>query len=172
MNIKGFNCVYKMGGVCFGAAFKPAPMSYADCAGENASSPSTVTPAGKKASALGITKCYYEQDYWAGAVAQCGGVKNMPTLAQLTTLADELYGASVGTTSWLSPDKSVYFRDDNKALLLGVKLNSMNAFHIWTGEETTTPAYAYYRYFEKNYTHQGYYNRKEESYQAVCLSSD
>ena len=62
----GSACSLEIGGKCFSAAFIPTPLTKAECEAEK----------GK----LGIRKCEYEQDYWAGAVKQCGGVSKMPTV--------------------------------------------------------------------------------------------
>lgn len=60
----GSTCTLEIGDTCFTSfAFKPEPMTYADCAGENASNPSTDTNAGAEAQKLGIKKCYYSNDY-------------------------------------------------------------------------------------------------------------
>src|SRR5699024_5009775 len=40
---------------------------------------------------LGIEQCYYNDDYWAGAVKACKGIDNMPTMAQLGQLATYVY---------------------------------------------------------------------------------
>ncbi len=64
-------------GKCFGAPFIPTPMTRAECGAAVAK--------GK----LGIQKCTFDKDYWAGAVKQCGGVQNMPTTADLQKIASK-----------------------------------------------------------------------------------
>ena len=87
----GSSCTLEVNDKCFGAAFTPTPMTYAECAGENATSPGNITEAGSYAKSLGIKVCYDENDYWAGAVKQCGGVDKMPTRAELGKIASRLY---------------------------------------------------------------------------------
>ena len=75
----GSACAFEVNGTCYTAPFTPKPLTKAEC--------DEAVAEGK----LGIKACYYEQDYWAGAVKQCGGVSKMPTMAQLGELASQLY---------------------------------------------------------------------------------
>ncbi len=78
----GNNCAIEAGGKCFTAAFKPTPLTIAQCNAEK--------------DKLGIKSCTNTSDYWAGAVKQCGGVSKMPTSADLKKIGQELYD-EIGT---------------------------------------------------------------------------
>ena len=73
----GTECAIKLGDRCFTAPFIPSPLTKAECEAQKGT--------------LGINGCYYDADYWAGAVAQCKGVKNMPTADDLAKLATLVY---------------------------------------------------------------------------------
>ncbi len=128
----GSACSIEIDGKCFGAAFILTPMSYAECAGENATYPDRTTEAGSYAKSLGIKYCYFANDYWAGAVKQCNGVSNMPTLADLAKIASLLYegNPTIGLTSYV--DNLTY---NGKASQYGFP---EPYFFIWSGEETGT----------------------------------
>lgn len=127
----GSTCAVTVNGTCYSAPFVPTPMTYSECAGENAIADYRLVKAGKEAAALGIKQCYYANDYWAGAVKKCGGVDNMPTEAQLAELAEYLYGQSVS-----SSHTNGLHRDEEKASALGVNYSTYdNNFHIWSNAE-------------------------------------
>ncbi len=90
----GSACALEIDGKCFGAPFYPTPMTYAECSGENATSPEHETEAGSYAKSLGIKYCYDDNDYWAGAVKQCGGVNKMPTQDDLKNFESLLYNSN------------------------------------------------------------------------------
>ncbi len=86
----GNECAIELEGLCFSTAFIPdKPMTMAECNAEKEK--------------LGIEYCCFgheegfggdgcdDYDYWGAAVRQCGGVNNMPTLAQLEILGKYLY---------------------------------------------------------------------------------
>ncbi len=149
-SLGGNNCAFELGGTCFTAPFTPTPLTKAECEAEKTT--------------LGISDCYYDDDYWAGAVKACGGTKNMPTQAQLTALAEELYGApirSTGTTSGLTLDY-------DKVAELGFTASPGSYFYVWSGEESSS-SYAYSRTFGPTNTLRGYNVRNHSVRQAVCL---
>jgi hypothetical protein len=88
----GSVCTLEFNGKCFGAVFKPTPLTYEECEAQKGS--------------LGISKCCptsscgKNKDYWAGAVAQCGGVSNLPTMEDLASIASAIYDGnpSIGAT--------------------------------------------------------------------------
>ena len=80
LSLGGIECAFEVAGTCYTNPILPTPMTLAEC--EQAVQEGT----------LGIKECYYENDYWAGAVKHCGGVQNMPTPAQLAEIATDLYG--------------------------------------------------------------------------------
>lgn len=144
-------CALEIEGVCFGTLFTPTPLTRVQCEEE------------VQKGTLGIKGCYWDSDYWAGAVKQCGGVKNMPTKAQLGRLATELYGTSIGA---------------NENVNLGLKLNTSKSaslgdtnsiFGIWSGEEGGSLGGAYYRAYSQTGTIGGYDGRSGDPVQAICI---
>ena len=145
----GNNCAIEAGGKCFTAAFKPTPLTKAQCEAEK--------------DKLGIKTCYWDTDYWAGAVKQCGGVSKMPTQADLTELAKVLYNTSSINSSGWTENLTL---DTSKASSMGFTGTS---FYVWAGEEYDS-YYAYYRIFDSSHTLWGGDNRRyTSSTQAVCL---
>ena len=143
----GSNCAFELGGKCFTAPFTPTPLTKAQCEAEK--------------DELGIKGCYFEDDYWAGAVKQCGGISKMPTAEDLAKLATELYGVQVGAKQNIDDGLTI---NTSKAASMGF---SGSEFYVWSGEENGSN-YAYYRYFCSSYT---YWNGSNGSSigQAVCL---
>ena len=144
----GSACSLEAGGKCFTAAFTPSPLTKAECEAEK----------GK----LGIKGCYHEQDYWAGAVKQCGGVSKMPTMADLGKLATELYKGN--PTVEADQDVEDAELDTSKASSLGF---TEMLFSIWTGEEDRYGAY--YRLFHPSRTFWFVRDRDGSGFQAVCV---
>ena len=62
-------CAVEINGICLTAPFYPEPISRAECEALKED--------------LNITGCYYDNDYWAGAVKACGGKGNMLTPQQM-----------------------------------------------------------------------------------------
>ena len=149
----GSGCAFEVGSKCYTAVFTPKPLTYAECEAEK----------GK----LGIKYCYYNDDYWAGAVKQCGGVSKMPTADDLAKLASQLYkgNPSIGAEEY----KNGLQWDQDAATALG--FTSPN-FYLWSGEEDSISS-AHDRLFASTYSI--YYNgTRFSSYgsykRAVCLS--
>ncbi len=146
----GNNCAVEIGGTCFTAPFTPTPMTKAECEAQK--------------STLGINGCYYDNDYWAGAVKQCGGVSKLPTMAQLAELASQMYvgNPSIGAKE----DKRDIQFDSNSSTAKSLGLTP--SFYLWSGEESSSN-YAYYRAFSPTGSYWGYTNRYNSRRQAVCL---
>ncbi len=145
------SCAFELDDVCFTAPFKPDAMSLADCEAQKGD--------------LGIKECYYDGDYWAGAVKACGGVDKMPTMAQVAKIADYVYNTSgIGAKE----NVSNLTLDYDKVTELGFSATQGSAFYVWSGEEYSK-TYAYRRHFIPTYT--GYYDdsRRSSLIQAVCL---
>ena len=118
----GSSCAFEVNGTCYTAPFTPTPMTKAEC--------EQAVAEGK----LGIKGCDFEQDYWAGAVKQCGGVSKMPTAAQLAELASQLYvgNPSIGATEY---KEGIQFDSNSStAKSLGLTLS----FFLWSGEESSS----------------------------------
>ena len=140
---------FEINGTCYATApFVPTPMTYEECAGENATSAGTNTKAGTYAQSLGIKNCFYANDYWAGAVKACGGVSKMPTMAQVAEIANYIYGT---TDIGAKTTKTGITMDQTKATSLGFTLSSSNAFSVWSGEEYSESS-AYNRRFTPTYS--------------------
>ncbi len=108
-NANGFggDCTVGIGAndKCFSTPFVPStPMSMQEC--------------NERKDELGIGACGSNNDYWAAAVAQCGGVNYMPTPTDLSKLASQLY------------KNKVYQLDSPVAKTL----NMTPPFIIWTEE--------------------------------------
>ena len=146
----GNNCAVEIGGTCFTAPFRPTPMTKAECEAQK--------------DELGIKTCYYERDYWAGAVKQCGGVSKMPTMAQIAELASQLY---VGNpTIGAKQDKDNIQFDSNSSTAKSLGLTP--SFYLWSGEEDSSLT-AYYRVFDTTDSIWSFCYRDYSGTQAVCL---
>ena len=147
----GSSCAIELeSGKCFGSAFTPTPLTKAECE--------------EVKDELGIEKCYYNDDYWAGAVKHCGGVNNMPTANDLAKIVSAIYkgNPSVGAESGLY--NLTY--EPGTATSLGLPEPS---FYLWSGEENPT-YYAYSRNFDSTHTYWSNYHRYTSNIQAVCLA--
>ncbi len=150
----GSSCAIELdNGKCFTAAFTPTPMTRAEC--------EAAVVEGK----LGIEGCFEQQDYWAGAVKQCGGVGNMPTMADLGKIASAIYKGN--PTVGAKQDVSNLTYEPGTATSLGLPEPS---FYLWSGEEYSKNG-AYYRRFYPTYTsYNGYASlRGSSGLQAICL---
>ena len=141
-----------LNGICLSAPFTPTPMTKAECEAQK--------------STLGINGCYLDNDYWAGAVKQCGGVSKMPTMAQLGELASQLYvgNPSIGAKE----DKYNIQFDSNSSTAKSLGLTPY--FYLWSGEESSSYR-AYFRGFYSTGSYWSYVThfRDSSNNQAVCL---
>ena len=146
----GSSCAFEVNGTCYTAPFTPTPMTKAECEAQK--------------STLGINGCYYDNDYWAGAVKQCGGVSKMPTAAQLAELASQLYvgNPSIGAEEY--KDNIQFDSNSSTAKALGLT----PYFYLWSGEEGGSTS-AYHRDFSPTSSGWGYRNRRRSYFQAVCV---
>ncbi len=144
----GQACAIEAGGKCFTALFTPTPLTRAQCEAEK--------------DKLGIGSCYYNGDYWAGAVKQCGGVSKMPTRADLTELAKVLYNTSNINSSGYTENLTL---DTSKASSMGFTGES---FFVFSGE-TYSDGDAYLRSFGSSRTYGGIFSRANSLEQAMCL---
>ena len=144
----GTECAFKLGGKCFTAPSTPTQLTYAQCEAEK--------------DKLGIKECRYDNDYWAGAVKQCGGVSKMPTMADLAELAKVLYNTSNIDSSYLTENLTL---DTSKASSMGF---TGSRFYVWSGEELTSSG-ASNRGFNSSWTKWGRLSRRDSDPEAVCL---
>jgi type II secretory pathway pseudopilin PulG len=145
----GSACALEVNGKCFGAPFVPTPLTQADCEAKKGD--------------LGISACSSNSDYWAGAVAQCGGVNNMPTASDLAAIANAIYDGnpSIGATAY----KSGLTYTSGTASALGLP---EPAFWLWSGEEFSS-GHAYGRYFDATLSYRDYHGKYYDDIQALCL---
>ncbi len=147
----GNNCAVEIGGLCFTAPFQPTPITKAECEAQK--------------STLGINNCYYDNDYWAGAVKACKDQgKKLPTAAQLAKLASQLYvgNPSIGASEW--KDNIQFDSNSSTAKALGLT----PCFHLWSGEESLSDR-ACYRGFCTTSSSWNGNGRSYSGVQAVCL---
>ena len=146
----GSSCAFEVGGTCYTAPFIPKPLTAQEC--------------NEQKDKLGIRECEYDDDYWAGAVKQCGGVSKMPTTAQLGELASQLYvgNPSVGAQQYVY--NLTFDTNSSTAKSLGLT----PSFYVWSGEETYS-RYAYYRNFLSSCTEWYNGSRNRSFFVAVCL---
>ena len=148
-NKLGSGCAFEVGSKCYTAVFTPKPLTKAECEAEKGN--------------LGIKECYYDNDYWAGAVKQCGGVSKMPTMDDLGKLASQLYKGNPTINAYR--DYSNLQWDQDAATALGF---TSSGFYLWSGEEYGSD-FAYYRYFGSTYSNYTNDYRGYSGSQAVCL---
>ena len=147
----GNNCAFEVNGTCYTAPFTPKPLTAQEC--------------NEQKDKLGIKYCRtYDNDYWGGAVKQCGGVSKMPTMAQLAELASQLY---VGNpTIGAKKDKDNIQFDSNSSTAKALGLTPY--FYIWSGEEGSSLV-AYARSFNTTFSYWHRSTRDDSGFQAVCL---
>ena len=117
---------------------------------------------------LGIKACYYDPDYWAGAVKACGGINNMPSQDQITQLTKYVYGTDSINSSGYTYDLAL---DTTKAAQFLSASPSSGSFYFWSGQERSSRD-AYLRCFYSTNTNWGYYARGYSSLLAVCLGDN
>ena len=144
-------CNFKSGGNCFTTPFYPEPITIAECE--------------QLKSDLGISECYYESDYWAGAVKKCKTEgKRLPSQSELAQIASYMYNTDVS-----SSQDTFATRDNNKVSQLGFKVTSSTGFSVWSSEEYSSIGTAEFRYFYSSNTGRNDGYRDISSRQAVCL---
>ena len=141
-----------LNGICLSAPFTPIPLTKAEC--------EQAVAEGK----LGIKLCYWDNDYWAGAVKQCGGVSKMPTMAQLGELASQMYVGNPSIEAYKNKDNIQFDSNSSTAKSLGLT----PYFFLWSGEEINSD-YAEYRGFRTTDSFWDVNYRKASYYQAVCV---
>ena len=155
LSLGGSNCAIELSdGTCFTAPFTPTPVTKAECE-------QLVTDG------YPINGCYYNDDYWAGAVKMCKDMgSSLPSQEQLDQLARDLYpGTTISTTiDELSGDS----RDNDKAVSMGFITSPTNAFWLWSSEEYSND-YAYNRRFHSTHTFRSGSSRGSSGGQAVCV---
>ena len=118
--VEGGFCI--PGGLCFTVPFQPTALTAAECEAQKGE--------------LEINECYYDADYWAGAVKACADQgKRLPTLAELNTLANDLYNTTVSGGDGEAFEATL---DTDKASSYGFTLTDIggvSGFYLWSGQE-------------------------------------
>lgn len=147
-------CAIETGGVCFSKVFEPTPLTKAECEAQKTD--------------LGIKECYYESDYWAGAMAECKSKgQSLPSLEQLATLANYLYNTDKVTAT---DDVLGLTMDESRMAELGASYNG-SYFRVWSSVEYSKSG-AYYRTFAQSDTYYRSYSgntRDSSSHVGVCV---
>ena len=161
------NCSATSGNLCFSKMFHPEPISKDEC--------------NHIKFKLGIKECGYDDDAWAGAVKQCGGVKYLPSPQELAYLAEVVYKLPCGGHPKIAPDEfySGSARFDKEAAA-AVGLDSSGYLSMWSnkevdGEVVAKPGeYAWARNFFPQNSNWYPYERygKHNARQAVCVFRD
>ena len=153
-SLGGSNCAIELSdGTCFTAPFYPTAMSLSDCEAQKGE--------------LGISECYYDGDYWAGAVKACHDMgSSLPSQEQLDQLARDLYP---NTTIYTDLTRSNGTRDNDKAAEWGFITSPDSRFFLWSSEEYNI-FNAYGRSFYSTNTYRNISNRSYSNDQAVCLA--
>ena len=149
--LDGSNCAIELSdGTCFTAPFYPTAVTKAECEQ-------------LVAEGYPIKECYYESDYWAGAVKACHDMgSSLPSQSDLDKLAEELY-----------QDASELFsgnRDNDLAVSMGFITSPGEEFWVWYSDEFSE-SNACFRLFYSTFTSRNYNgsSRDNSSFQAVCL---
>lgn len=118
------DCSAGSGNLCFSKVFKPEPISKEECK--------------QIQYKLGIKECGFDDDVWAGAVKECGGVQRMASPEDLAYLAEVLYKLPCGGHPKIYPNEAYNGKaqfDKNKAEEFG--LNPLGYISLWSNMEAT-----------------------------------
>ncbi len=162
----GSKCAFEVDGACYGAPFKPTAHVWNACDTNGVTTdPEDLAFMSKYGIKYCMTSTYGKNDYWAGAVEACGGVQNLPSMAQLAEMANYVYNTS-GVQA--KNDKYNVTMNTERATSLG--FNS-SRFSLWSKEEYAATG-VYDRSFYSNYT-LWYTNRRRDQSgeQAVCIAN-
>ena len=150
----GNSCAFEVNGTCYTAPFTPTHLTSAEC--------------NELKDKLGIQYCRTgNDDYWGGAVKQCGGVSKMPTMAQLGELASQLYVGNPSIGAQQNKSGIQFDTNSTTARALGLTPD----FRIWSGEELNSYV-AYSRCFyatSSGWDYCAHGRNYNSGYVAVCL---
>ena len=158
-NVKPLDCLIKsdlVGGMCINKILGPQNGGYG---------PLTKAQCEEQKDDLGISECYYDNDYWAGAVAKCGGVSKMPSQEQLIQLAKYVYNNDSINSSGYTDDLTL---DPEKAAQFLSASPVSNHFYVWYGQQYGRER-AEYQSFDPSYTYLNIVTRDLSNRIAVCL---
>jgi len=170
-SLGGATCAFEVNGKCFTAPFYPEPHKWNACTEDGTSTDAEDLAFMAKYDLDYCLNSSHGTDYdrWAGAVDACKGTQNMPTMADLAALANELYpdaGGSIGEdTNWTCPNSTSCRQDSSLGF---ANSTGSSVFYVWSGEENSSTT-AYGRPFSHMSTYYKYYARYLSNIQAVCL---
>ncbi|MBQ8168257.1 type II secretion system protein, partial [bacterium] len=160
-------CAIKVNGTCYTAPFLPSRMTYEGCL--------------KYGADIVNTECVPNMEethdhYYGGAVEACGGIQNLPTMAQLKEIGNQLYGTNVGD-SYECPDgaecwdtelaESYGFTDPKLAAMLGAGVL------LWSNEVVNTDEWTGYNiagFTPTAFMNSGGYPMYGYFISAICIS--
>ena len=160
-NVKKVNsklvCALEVDGTCFGTPFYPTPHRWNACSKWSETEDAEDLAIMAKYNLNHCMSLYQGQDdYWLGAVKQCGGIEKMPSMEDLTALANKLYGTteidepdeewwcpgekySICMTPFpgqVGPDLRVWSNEsDGSSMALGRLFAKWVTWHINTGQD-------------------------------------
>lgn len=155
-------CFTKVGDLCIDSTpVLATPYNWNACVAGRTSDPKDQAVMAK----YGITLCATGDDYWAGAVMQCGGIDKLVSENQILEIAKYLYG-----TDDIAPTaKTENLRiDPDKVASLGFTSNS---FSLISNTEYNM-AYSFYRSFSTYITNRNYANRNNRGYYVFCIGEE
>ena len=111
-----------------------------------------------------ISYCSTGDDYWAGAVIQCGGRSKLISESQINTLAKYLYESDNIATEGTTKNLKI---NSEKISSLGFNTNS---FRLISNTEWNM-AYSFYREFSTYQTKRNFANRTGSGYYVFCVDN-
>ena len=160
-NVKPLDCLIKsdlVGDMCISKILAPG----------TGYSPLTKEQCEEQKGDLGISECSFNIDYWAGAVAKCGGVSKMPSQDQLTKLAEYIYdGSSIKSSGNTNPTEKA-MNTEKASQFLSARGTGSSSFTVWSEEYSSGTAY--HRRFHSTNTGWNTYGRSSSYRLAVCLA--
>ncbi len=119
-SIANNDCAIQIGKTCYATQpFFPTPITKAECEANKGN--------------WGIQECYYDNDYWAGAVKRCGHVDKLPSMADLAEIANVAFETDVfGENTY----KTGFELKNSTIAKLGFTSNWRPYIYIWAGKET------------------------------------
>ena len=142
----GSGCAFEVNDKCFTTPFTPKPMKPTDCAAQkNSLGINTCCTAGD---------CYSKGDYWAGAVKQCGGINNIPTLDDLAELKKLIYKNGK--------------MDRSAVKSLGFSVNTSGNFYVFSNNEKSS-IHVYGQNFYPTSSKSDIAGKNADYYQTICI---
>ena len=148
----GSSCAFEVGSTCYTGFKTYQPLTKAECEAQKGD--------------LGIKKCPYDTDYWAGAVAACKGVSKMPTKDNLAKLASQIYKGHPSIGAYTSYPNGLEM-DKDAATAIGIPYQDY--FMLWSGEESGATS-AHGRSFSRHSSGSRVDHRNSNYDVVLCLS--